>query len=360
MEKSLYAQYVDKYLSAIVIGVVEKLNDSNKALTYRFRSLLKKEYSVTGTWESLIGNNLRVSADVVAMDSPLPLKNRGALRKAAGDIPKIGMELFLSEKQISDIDAMIASGRDRKQIVEKILADTPRVITGIYERLEAMFLQGLSTGMILVDTDNEGIGVRLDFGFQTENKFGVKVLWSTPATAKPMDDFQRVYDKALADGNTISKVYMDSKTLNTLLSTDQMKQLYAFAAGFTGGNVPVPTLEQANKALNDKFSFTIERVDRAMKVQKDGVTKTIKPFKEGMVVFTDGDVLGSLVWTNTAEANHPVAGVNYATSEEYLLTSRYRVNRPTFREYTASQARVLPVIQDVDKIYHLDSTTVQA
>lgn len=360
MEKSLYSQYVEKYLTAIVLGVVEKLNDEKKALTYRFRSLLRKEYSLSGTWESILGKNLRVAADVVAMDSSLPLKNRGAISRANGDIPKLGMELFLNEKQLTEIDAIIASGKDVNQIIEKIFADTPHVITGVYERLEAMFLEGLSTGVALVDSNNEGTGVRLDYGYLTENKFGVKVLWSTPTTAKPLDDFQRVYDKAIEDGNTISRVYMDTKTINALLNTDQMKQQYAFASGFVGGNVPTPTLEQANNALNARFGFTIERVDRAIKVQKDGKTTTVKPFKEGMVVFTDGGVVGSLVWATLAESNHPVQGVAYASAEDYILTSKYRVNRPSLREYTSSQARVIPVIDNVDKIYTIDSKQIQA
>lgn len=360
MEKSLFAQYTDKYLSAIVLAVIEKLNDSNKALTYRFRNLLKKEFSVTGTWESITGNNIRMAADLVAMDSPLPLKNRGAISKASGDIPKLGLELALNEKQLSDIDTIIATNKNASQVIAKIFADTPTVITAIYERLEAMFLNGLSTGAFLVETDNEGIGVRVDFGMPTANKFGVKVLWSNPTTAKPLDDFQRVWEKANADGNTISKVYMDSKTINALLNTDQMKQQYAFSAGFTGSNVPTPTLEMANKALNDRFSFTIEKVDRAIKVQKDGKTDTIKPFKEGMVVFTDGGQLGTLVWTTSVEQNHPVAGVSYTTAEDYILASKYRTNRPSLKEYTSSQARVIPVITEIDKIYHIDSNTVQA
>ena len=359
MEKSLYAQYAEKYLQAIVLGIVEKLNDDKRALTYRFRQMLKKEFSLSGTWESLLGKNLRVAADVVAMDSPLPLKNRGAISKANGDIPKLGMQLFLNERQMTEIDAMIASGKDVNQVLSKIFADSTHVITGVYERLEAMFLEGLSTGTTVVDTNNEGTGIRIDYGYLTENKFGVKVLWNTPATAKPLDDFQRVYNKAIADGNVITKVYMDTTTINALLNTDQMKQQYAFASGFTGGNVPTPTLEQANTALNARFGFTIERVDRAIKTQKNGVTTTVKPFKEGMVVFTDGGQVGSLVWATLAEANHPVQGVTYATAEDFILTSKYRKNDP-LREYTSSQARVVPVINDVDKIYTIDSKQVQA
>ena len=71
-----------------------------------FKQLLKTDYSVDGRWASLTGQYTRVAADVVAMDSPLPLKKRDSLEKASGELPKMGMELFLNEKQMTDIDTL--------------------------------------------------------------------------------------------------------------------------------------------------------------------------------------------------------------------------------------------------------------
>lgn len=58
--------------------------------------------------------------------------------------------------------------------------------------------------------------------------------------------------------------------------------------------------------------------------------------------------------------NHPVAGVSYETADNYILVSKYRENRPSLREYTTSQARVVPVISNPDRIYTQDIKTVQA
>lgn len=60
-----------------------------------------------------------MAADVVSMDSSLPLKKRDSLGRASGDLPKIGMELFLNEKQMSDIDALIAQNANIDTIVAK-------------------------------------------------------------------------------------------------------------------------------------------------------------------------------------------------------------------------------------------------
>ncbi len=168
MEKSLYFEYVRKYFPKLILSIVEKLNDANQTqLSYMFKQLLSTEYSVDGRWESLVGQYTRVAADVVAMDSPLPLKKRDSMARKSGELPKMGMELFLNEKQMTDIDTMLALGTDVDTIVQKIFADTPRVIVGIYERVESMFLEGFSTGVALADEDNVGTGVRIDYGYLT-------------------------------------------------------------------------------------------------------------------------------------------------------------------------------------------------
>lgn len=77
------------------------------------------------------------------------------------------------------------------------------------------------------------------------------------------------------------------------------------------------------------------------------------------MVFTCDEKLGSLVWTNTAEVTRRVAGVEYQVADEFILLSKYSKNDP-LREFTSSQAMVVPIINNVDRIYTLDSKTIQA
>lgn len=97
-----------------------------------------------------------------------------------------------------------------------------------------------------------------------------------------------------------------------------------------------------------------------MKTEKNGKQTVERPWAEGTIVFVCDNQVGSLVWTRTAEMNHPVAGVTYQTADNYILVSKYRENRPALREYTSSQARVVPVIANPDRIYTLNIKTVQA
>ena len=361
MEQSLFFQYVQKYFPQLVISIVEKLNDKNQAtLPYLYKNLLATTYSVDGRWESISGEYNRVAADVVAMDSPLPLKSRDSLTRASGNLPKVGMELFLNEKQMSDIDAMIAQGLPINTVVQKIFEDTPRVITGVYERMEAMFLEGLSTGVALADSDNVGTGVRVDYGYLDANKFGVATQWANSTSALAIDDIEKVIRKATNDGNRIVKAYADKFWFDNFAKNEQVRQQYAFLQGFVGSAIPTLSNDQVSAVMQNKYGFSVELVDRAIKTEKNGVKTVSRPWAEGTIVFVCDNQVGNLVWTRPAEMNHPVAGVSYETADNFILVSKYRVNRPSLREYTSSQARVIPVISNPDRIYTLNIKTVQA
>lgn len=363
MEKSLYFDLIQKNFPKLVLAIVEKLNDKNQTqLSYMFKQLLRQEYSVDGRWASLTGQYTRVAADVVTMDSPLPLKKRDSLEKKSGELPKMGMELFLNEKQMTDIDTLLAQGFDEKTIIAKIFEDAPRVIAGIWERIELMFLQGLSTGVALADDDkNVGTGVRVDYGYLTANKFGVKIVWEGNAsTSKPIDDIQKVVNKAREDGNVIIGAYADQAWFDNFNASDQVRQQFAFLQGFVGDKIPILDNTQANRVMSSRFNFSVTKIDRTIKTEKNGTQTNITPWKKGTIVFVCDRQLGALVWSRLAEMNHPVQGVNYQTVDQYLLVSKYRENRPSLREYTTSQARVVPVIANVDRIYTMDTTTVQA
>jgi hypothetical protein len=364
--KSLYFDWVDKYLKGIVAHTIETLNGKNneQALTYMFRAMLRKEYSVTGKWETINVLNTRVSADYVAMDSSLPLKRRDSFGKASGDIAKSGMELWLNEKQLSDIDTMISQHVDTSEIIAKLFTDTPKVISGIYELMEKSFLEGLSTGVTVIgDDENVGTGIRLDFGYLDENKFGVQTLWNS-VSAKPLDDIRKVLRKSRIDGNTITNVYMDDITFEDFVKTQQVKDYFAFSIGFIGDSsiVPVPTLEKINNALNadSRYKFTIHIVDRSVINEKNGKRTVVKPWDEGKVIFTTSQEVGILCYARLAEQNHPVEGVSYQVADDYILVSKYRQNKPSLSEWTSSQARVVPVICNIESIYSIDAKTLQA
>jgi len=360
MEKSLYFNYAQKFFPQLVISVIEKLNEKRQtSLPYLYKQLLTPEFSADGRWSSVLAEYSRVAADVVSLDSELPLKSRDSIETATGDIPKMGMKLYLTEKQMKDIDAMIAQGYPFDMIAQKIFNDTPRVIEAIYERIEDMFLSELSTGVGLT-TRNNGQGVRIDVGFLDSNKFGVTTLWNASG-AEPLTDIQDMVDKSINDQNLITDCYTDDVALNNLYKSDQVRAQFAFNTGTTvvaGNSVPVLDFDKLSSVFMTKWGIRLHRVARKIKTELNGAKQNHSPWKAGVLAFVCDDVLGNLVWTNTAESTRPVPQVMYQTADNYILVSKYALNDP-LREFTSSQAMVVPIINNVDRIYLVDSTEVK-
>lgn len=267
--------------------------------------------------------------------------------------------MYLSEKQMKDIDAMIAQGQDIKRIVDKIFEDTPRSIEGIWERIEDIFLSELSTGYGCSEHNN-GTGVRINMNFYEANKFNASALWSAD-NSTPLDDIQKVFDKALDDQNIITDVWMDDTALTLLYKNSQVRGQYAFNQGIAPNTVAlVPVLDFTKLAdiFKTRWDVTLHRVARKIKTELNGKKQNHTPWQKGMVSFTCDEVLGSLVWTTTAEATRPVEGVVYQSVDEYILVSKFSKTDP-LQEFTTSQAMVLPILDNVDRIYTLDSQTVQ-
>ena len=65
-------------------------------------------------------------------------------------------------------------------------------------------------------------------------------------------------------------------------------------------------------------------------------------------------MIGALVYGQVAEATNRVTGVEYQQID-YKLISQYSTTDP-LRETTAIQAYCLPVIEDVDTIYQINTT----
>ena len=355
MNESLFIQWVAKYFGPLARKVVEKINGRvDGEPTYLFKRMLGTEYSPTMKWGSLGSNGVVVSADVVTMDSELPLKKRDSLNKAEGDIPKIGMKMYLNERTMTDLDILQRTSNQEGAIIKKLFADTKKCISGISERLEFMFLELLSTGLTsTTDENNNGALIRIDMNHPDSNKFGVVKPWSDP-TSKPIDDINRVVKFAKSKGHVLRNILMDSDSFDSLAANEQTRQQYAFSQNFVGSQIPVPDLDQVNAVLGKKFKLAIEIVDRTIIVEKNGKRTAINPWAANAVVFmTSNTGLGNVYHGTLAEENHKVEGVTYEKVDEYILVSKYHKNDP-IREYTSSQALAVPVIDNIESIYILD------
>lgn len=363
MEKSLFIEYIEKFFKGIVGKITEKINGKPKEQQLLHKSMLTEEYSADLRWGATELNTSIVAADVVAMDSSLPLKKRDKVSSASGTIPKIGIKFKKGEKLISDINVMRARGVDEQTITSKIFNDVPKVIKGIDVRKEIMFLQGLSTGVILVeDADNVGTGIRVDFGYKDENIFhATKGKWSE-STAKPIDDIQQLFDKAQADGRTIGLVLLSKKYLDYIRKSEDGKLLVADdnnVVVVNTGTLRTPKRQAMLDALEGEFGASFRVIDSSFLLENlDGSHKSIRPWEEGNIVGVPGENVGRLVYGTLAEETNPVSGVSYQKSGTHILVAEYSKTDP-LQEFTTGQALAIPVIDGADGIYvlHADAAS---
>lgn len=350
-------------LAGVVQRVVTNVNGTKDVPSnYYHIRMLRKVFAPDGNWKSVTANNTQIMAHVVALNSGLPLAKQDAISIDSGKIPKMGLEMALDENQLTDIQNMATQGIEGAVISAQLLSNPKKLVIAVPERNEEIFLKGLSNGFALInDDENTGTGIRLDYGYLTENKFGVAALWSDPMS-KPFDDIQRVLDKAEADKNVIVKVMMDRASFNNMSKTTQAKELFAFSQNFVGANTPPASVSQMNVFTSDRYGFEIEIITRSFRYEKNGTQVVVNPWAVGAVVFLTTEEVGTLTWAMLAEMNvaNQDKSVDYRVVDQFMLLSSWNQNKPYLAHFDSIQARCVPIINNGNQIYLLNSTTIQA
>lgn len=369
-QPSIFQKFIEQFMPVLGLYITEKVNGkSERERTYLFKQRLTPVYSPDQKWEGTSANTRYVAADYVALDSPLPLKRRSQISSSNGKLPKIGMRKVLNETDINSINIMegqlsqikdpesSAYVQKKRQIIKKLADDPTACAIGLDELNEFAYQYGISNGIVLVKGDpndgNTGIGMRVDYGYKDSNIFRTE----TPEDCSG-DDFQRIVDKANADGNSIAVAMISKWRLDRIRRTRWARELAADYKEQTYTDttkLPVPSVKTFSEAFENEYGFGFIVVNRTILQEKNGKDIPVKPFNQDRVVFLpNADKDGSLVYGTLAEMTHPAKHVEYSTVDEYKLISRLCVTEPSLTEVTKGQALVLPVIEDVDAIYVLD------
>lgn len=355
--KSIFGAFVEKYFAPVVRKVTETINGKTEEEQLLHTTMLTEEYSPDLKWESTEVAGSIVAADVVSLDSSLPLKKRASIKQAIGKIPKVGLKFRKDESDITAINIMQATGADEGAVAGKIMNDVPRAIGGVRHLVEVMFQKALSTGEILVGEDlTAGTGVRANFGYAAENTFHCTAgVWGTE-TDEPIEDIEQMFSKANEDGKRITLVMIAKSRLDMIRRSRAGKLLVANNNGQTVTNIDTlgkPTRAAMIEALGAEFGAEFRVVDSSFIVEEaDGTRKAIKPWEQANVVGLTTDKVGRLVYGRVAEETNPVDGVVYEKSGSFILVSKFSDNEP-LQEFTTAQAFVLPVIDGGNDVYVL-------
>lgn len=369
MQESLFIQFVMALWPKLSLYVKTKENNG-KPRTYLHKTMLTPVYSADQKWEGTSANTVYVAADMVAMDSPLPVKKRDSIATSNGKLPKIGMEKKKGETDINTLNIMnaqyqasVAAGNQaaatsqRQQIIQRFANDAVYCSVGIDEKNEANFLTALSDGVMAVpDDENTGTALRVTFGYEKfpGNHFGVEVKGHISR-----DDIERVLAKANDDGVTITTLVIALSTYREMKKERWARELVADAKDLSytdDTKLPIPNATQFDDAFATEFGgIQFLKIDRTVYFEKNGKRTPVKPYNADKLVFLSSTDVGSLVWGTLAEVTNPVAGVKYSQLDQYKLISEFSTTKPLI-EHTTGEALVIPVIENVDMIYTIDKS----
>lgn len=359
MEKTLFAEYVEKYFHGFVGAVMEKFNGAAAESPYLHKTLLREEYSADLRWGSTDINHSVVAADVVSLESSLPLKSRAAVSRASGTIPKLGIKMRKGEIEISNINVMRAKGASEAEVAARVFDDVAKVIKAIDVRKEIMFQSALSTGQCLVtDAENVGTGVRASFGYLPKNTVKSAAKWEDAAAAKPIDDLRGLFGAADARGVTPLHVYLSRKYFDYLRASAQGRLFGAQAHGVLAAKpemLVATSVDAMLMALRNEFGAEFHVVNGSYRVeQPSGRSETVKPWAEANVVAVPEATVGRLVYGTLAEETNPASWVAYQKAGSHVLVSKFSQVDP-LEEYTTAQALCLPVIDGAGDIFTLQA-----
>ena len=369
MQESLFIQFIMALFPKLSLYVTTKVNNG-KPMTYLHKTMLEPVYSADQKWEGTSANTVYVAADMVAMDSPLPVKKRDSIATSNGKLPKIGMEKKKGETDINTLNIMnaqyqslVAGGNEaaaasqRQRIIQRFANDAVYCSVGIDEKNEANFLTALSDGVMAVpDDENTGTALRVSFGYDKfpGNHFGVEVKGHISR-----DDIERVLDKANANGVSITTIVIALSTYREMKKERWARELVADSKDMAyneNTTLPIPNAAAFDEAFATEFGgIEFLKIDRTVYFEKNGQRTPVKPYNADKLVFLSSTQVGSLVWGTLAEVTNPVNGVKYQILDQYKLISEYSTTKPLI-EHTTGEALVIPVIENVDMIYTIDKS----
>ncbi len=360
MVASIFKNLIEKYFGKLSKKITEKVNDKEGEIQYEHKKYLKPDFSTDMKFNSLTSNTSIVAADVVSLDSELPLKSRGSYSSATGEIPKLGMIKALNETMLQALKNLKARGSKEAEIVKKLFRDAVDGVKGVHERLDMMFLEALSTGVTLVDENtNNGSGIRVDFGIPEGNQFGATTKAWTDADATPIEDIENVISKARNNGDVLKYLFIDKVTYNAFKMNAQVKEAFAGSQKVSKDLIFRISKEELQNYMSEEFGLAVIVIDKVCRYEKGGSKTSYEPWKRGNVTLTTTLDLGTLTYGELAEVDHKVEGVEYSTVDNFILVSMFRTNNP-LKENTSVQALAIPVLDNTDSIYILDTNEATA
>ena len=353
MRKSLIQGLSEKDMKAVINTYT--LND------FYWPTLFPLKFTPTLTWKELATKmRIPVMADVVSFNSKAPRKSRRVVSRNQGDIPKIEVAYDKEETDINEYKQLVHyAGTDegQKALIEWVYGDVESSWQGVNARIEWLALRALSTGRIILNSqNNEGVVTEeaVRFGIPDNHKSGVDVVFrGNAATAKPIAKIKAIKKAAKKEGIILTDAFCRQEVFDDIVATAEVQKFCAGWISKVTNTETIPDLESFNSVMKKNGLPTFHIIESLVTVQIKGKDTVVEPFEDGVITFTTGIVQGNTFHAPLADESVTDSPA-IKTKREHVLIKKFSQEDPVV-ETTKGMANAFPVWGNAAKCYLVDT-----
>lgn len=278
------------------------------------------------------GEGLAEAATFRAYDAESPIGSRPGINRVTGELPPISRKLRLGEYD------RLRQRRANAQITDAIFSDAERMTRAVMARIEMARGQALYAGSVTISEN--GVIATVSFGRAGGHTVAPGTLWTTVATATPLQDLMTWRDTYVATNGSEPGAILTSRRVMALMMRNAEMRNLVFPAANQPSLVTESSVNQALAAYGLPPIFVYDA-----QVRVNGSATRVIP-DDRLVLLPapgtpDGSDLGATLFGTTAESLEPEFGLT--GNEPGVVAGSYSTKDPV-AVWTKAAAIALPVL----------------
>jgi hypothetical protein len=244
-------------------------------------------------FDMILGSGgLPVSATIHAFDTKTVLASRAAIEKGVQSLALIKRQIKITEKELIKIQNP-RTDAELKFVLSQLYNDAEKMEEAIRVRVEAMRMEVLSSGKIVID-ENE-VAVTIDYLIPSGNKKAYD--WTTLTTATPLVDLDTIATAVETEcGSRPSRAMTSRKIVKAICACTSIKK-----AVFGSNSDKIVTLALLNELLVQSDLPVLLVNEGKYKIETATGFETVRYFPENIISMFGSDTLGETIYGLTAE-----------------------------------------------------------
>lgn len=292
-----------------------------------------------------------------AFDTKATFRERKGFKMSETEMPFFREGFHIDEKDRQMLmEIQNSNSTFLEEIIGRIFDDAAELITGARIVPERMAWQLLcpENGKPGITIKANGMNYIYDYDpdgtWQAKNYKALtgKAKWDV-TTSTPLTDFTTAKDAIAANvGETITRAYMNTNTLNKMIASDEVKNRFMTV---TAKSIAVLTQSEARALVEQTTNIKIHLFDKMY--QPEGGGDSVKYIPDGYVVLVPDGKVGEMWYGTTPEEADLRAGMTNASVSivnNGVAVTTIKESHPVNTNIIASEI-VLPSFQKMDAVY---------